>query len=559
MLLVLIAAAASFTITFCRGAPQVQLGNSILTGTQNTGQTEFFGGEFFQRIVIIVSIDIDDTGIPYAEPPIGQLRFAPPVLKTDPGVPTIDASKYGVSCPVGGQSDPNEDCLTINVLRPLGTSSGAGLPVMVWIYGGGFQAGDASQYDGTGFAIAGINRGTPIIYVNFNYRLGALGFPQGLEATSRGALNLGLKDMLTALDWVQQNIAAFGGNPSQVTLFGQSAGSVALANLFLNSNLESLAHAAIFESGAQSTLPMFPGSRRDRDWQNFVAAVPECSGVSSNDTFDCLREANVSTILDAQGAASGQADEQFPWAPVIDGEGGTIPDLPSKLLAAGKFSRLPFISGSNLDEGTQFVSTSLSSDEQLMQFLVNFIDPAETGSTPSAVQSAANSLLGLYPDDPSQGSPYGTGNNTFGLGSEYKRAAAIAGDIWFHSVRRAWNQAASEQGVPVFAYLFADPQAASNPAQGGEFHCLELGYVFGQPGSEPARTLSAVMKDYWISFATSLNPNDGKGNSRPTWTQYMPLNQVVMQLQGSNTTVIPDTYRAQQIAFINSEPATFNH
>ncbi|KAH9890363.1 esterase 1 [Cubamyces lactineus] len=527
-------------VVLCRGAPQVQLGGSTIVGTQNTGQTEFFGG------------------IPYAEPPTGQLRFAPPVLKTDPGIANLDASKYGVSCPVGGQSNPNEDCLTINVLRPVNTEADANLPVMVWIYGGGFQAGDASQYDGTGFAIAGINRGTPIVYVNFNYRLGALGFPQGQEATSRGALNLGLKDMLTALQWVQHNIASFGGDPTKVTVFGQSAGSVALADLFLNSNLESLARAAIFESGAQSTLPVFPGQRRDRDWQNFVAAVPECSGASVNDSFDCLRQASVSTILNAQGSASGQAGEQFPWSPVIDGTGGVIPDLPSNLLASGTFSRIPFISGSNLDEGTQFVSTSLSSDDQLSQFLVNFVDPAESGSTPSAVQSAVNGLMQLYPDDPSQGSPYGTGSNTFGLGSEYKRAAAIAGDIWFHSVRRAWDQAASGQGVKVFAYLFTDPQAVSNPAQ-GVAHGSELSYVFGQPGNEPATTLSSIMKDYWISFATSLDPNDGKGNSRPTWPQYSPSNQVLMQLQGSNTTTIPDTYRPQQIDYINSQPATFNH
>ena len=96
---------------------------------------------------------------------------------------------------------------------------------------------------------------------------------------------------------------------------------------------------------------MFPGQRRDRDWQNFVAAVPECSGASVNDSFDCLRQASVSTILNAQGSASGQAGEQFPWSPVIDGTGGVIPDLPSNLLASGTFSRIPFISGSNLDEG----------------------------------------------------------------------------------------------------------------------------------------------------------------------------------------------------------------
>ncbi|KAL1946074.1 hypothetical protein VTO73DRAFT_15201 [Trametes versicolor] len=531
-------AVAAVLVVVCRAAPQVTIGSTTIVGTQNSGQTEFFGS------------------IPYAEPPVGQLRFAPPVLKADPGVASLDASAYGPSCPVGGSSNPVEDCLTINVLRPVGTASGAGLPVMVWIYGGGFQSGDASGYDGTGFAIAGINRGTPILYVNLNYRLGVLGFPQGQEATSRGALNLGLKDILTALEWVQHNIAAFGGDPSKVTIFGQSAGSIAVANLFLNSNLESLVRAAIFESGAQSSLPMFPGAHRDQDWQNFVAAVPQCSGASSTDTFDCLRQADIAAIVSGQSSASGQAGEQFPWTPVIDGTGGVIPDLPSTLLASGQFSRLPFISGSNLDEGTQFVSTSLSSDDQLTQFFDNFVNPA--GGASAAQQTQIEALIQLYPDDPAQGSPYGTGSNTFGLGSEYKRAASIAGDIWFHSIRRAWNQAASAQGVPVFAYLFTDPQAAGNPSQ-GVAHGAELSYVFGAPGAAPASTLSATMKDYWISFATSLDPNDGKGNDRPQWLQYTSSSQVVMQLQGGNTTIIPDTYRAEQISFINSQPATFNH
>ncbi|KAI0351392.1 esterase 1 [Trametes cingulata] len=518
-------------------APQVQLGGSTLIGTQNTGDTEFFGG------------------IPYAEPPIGHLRFAPPVLKVEPGVPLLDASKYGASCPMVGQSSPDEDCLTINVLRPLGTSPQSKLPVMVWVYGGGFQAGDASQYDGTGLTTAAIDRGTPVIYVNFNYRLGALGFPQGLEATSRGALNLGLKDIIAALQWVQHNIAAFGGDPSKVTVFGQSAGAVALANLFLNSNLEHLARAAILESGSQSTLPVFRGPQRERDWKNYVAAVPECSRASANASFDCLRQASVSTLLNAQASASGDAGEQFSWSPVIDGHGGVIPDLPSKLLATGTFSRIPFISGSNLDEGTQFVPTSLSTDEQLTDFLENFINPLQSGPPSTAVRLAIDRLLALYPDDPSRGSPYDTGSDTFGLGSQYKRAAAIAGDIWFHSVRRLWSQAASARGVKTYAYHFVDPQAVNNAAQGGK----ELAYVFGEPGDQPARDLSTSMKDYWISFATSLDPNDGRGSQRPRWPRYTSSHQVVMQLQGSNTTTIPDAYRADQIAFINSKSATFNH
>lgn len=112
------------------------------------------------------------------------------------------------------------------------------------------------------------------------------------------------------------------------------------------------------------------------------------------------------------------------------------------------------------------MSTSLSSDDQLTQFFDNFVNPA--GGASAAQQTQIDALIQLYPDDPAQGSPYGTGSNIFGLGSEYKRAASMAGDIWFHSIRRAWNQAASAQGVPVFAYLFTDPQASGNPSQGGE-------------------------------------------------------------------------------------------
>ncbi|KAI0759364.1 Alpha/Beta hydrolase protein [Trametes elegans] len=493
MMLFTFVAAVAALLPLCRAAPQVKLGSSTLTGTQNTGLTEFFGG------------------IPYAEPPTGERRFAAPVLKTDPGVASFDATKYGTTCPLSSATNPNEDCLKINVVRPIGSTSNTMLPVLVWIYGGGFQFGDASQYDGSGLTVYAINRGTPLVFVNFNYRLGVLGFPQGQEAASQGALNLGLRDMLTALEWVQKNIAAFGGDPSKVTVFGQSAGSVALAHLFLNSKLENLARAAIFESGAQSTLPVMTGTYRDANWKNVVAAVPECASAGTSNTFDCLRKASAATLMSAQKTAQGKAGEQFPWIPVIDRD--IIPDLPSKLLSAGKFSCLPFISGSTLDEGTQFATKTLSTDQQLTSFLSNFITPLQTGTASPALQTAIGKLLQLYPNDPAEGSPYGTGSETFGLGSQYKRAAAIAGDIWFHSARRAWDQAAAKQGVKVFAYLFADLSSVKD-ATLGIAHGNELGYLFSQPQAEPAHTLSAVMRDYWISFATSLNPNDGKGSSR---------------------------------------------
>ncbi|KAG7445291.1 alpha/beta-hydrolase, partial [Guyanagaster necrorhizus] len=152
-------------------------------------------------------------GIPYAEPPVGSLRLEHPVLKTD-----IDAQTFGLVCLQEGvvTDEMSEDCLTVNILRPTGLSSEDSLPVMFWIYGSGFSGGTSSSYSGSNIIAQSVTRGTPIIYVNHNYRLGPLGFPQGQEAADRGVINLGTRDQLTALEWVQQNIGLFGGDKAKV-------------------------------------------------------------------------------------------------------------------------------------------------------------------------------------------------------------------------------------------------------------------------------------------------------------------------------------------------------
>ncbi|KAF7366897.1 Carboxylic ester hydrolase [Mycena sanguinolenta] len=457
-------------------------------------------------------------------------------------------------------TEMSEDCLTINVLRPAGISADAKLPVMFWTYGGGFDEGLSAIYNGSVIVAQSVARGTPIIYVNYNYRLGPLGFPQGKEADSKGALNLGLKDQLAALQWVQLHIETFGGDKSKVTVFGESAGSIMTSILFLNSPIASLARAAIFESGSQATSALFNAERNQADWQNFVNGVPSCaSTASSGSSFSCLRQANSTEIFAGLSAAMAETLEEFPWTPVIDGAGGLIPTLPSILFKAGHFARLPFISGTNQDEGTLFTPTTVNSTEGVKQMDIATSSPSVS---PALLEASVLTLLKLYPDDPALGSPFGTGNQTFGLSPQFKRAAAINGDVAFHSQRRFWMNTAANAGVPTFGYLFTQPQLPTVvPPFLGVSHGSEVTYVYGAPTdtSASAILISRLMTDYWVSFATSLTPNDGLGIPRPEWTQFTPKNEAVIQLNGANITMIPDNFRGEQMAFINSDPVIWRH
>ncbi|KAI0710298.1 extracellular triacylglycerol lipase precursor [Cerioporus squamosus] len=535
-------------------SPQVNVGGTTITGASQT----FLGA---------LGIDFFG-GIPFAQPPVGSLRFAPPVFLDTPATDTLDATQFGAPCVQFNVSGVSEDCLTLNVFRPSGVSSNASLPVLLWIYGGGFLQGFTSVFNASAIIAQSVLRGTPVVYVSLNYRVGPFGFPQGTEADTRGALNLGLKDQLAGLQWVKSHISAFGGDPDKacpccwVTIFGQSAGAASIADLYLNSGLENFVRGAIFESGYYGTVPFFNASRRGVAWDKFVSDVPACTNATAGDTFSCMQSVDTATLLTAWEETAASFPEPFLFVPVIDGPGGLVPDLPSKLIADGKFSKIPFIAGTNLDEGTDFTPTSLSTDEQLVEFFT--IEDQPFADPPASFQKDVATLMQLYPDNPALGSPYGTGNETFGLSSQYKRAAAVLGDASFQGPRREWIQAASSAGVKTFGYYFTDQNAVTNPSH-GVAHALEIAYVYGQTAltsPKPAvRLLSQAMVDYWISFAVSLTPNDGKGLNKTIWPQYQPGQQVLLQFDtGSfapNTTtptfaIIPDDYRAQQIDFIIS-------
>ncbi|KAJ3856797.1 esterase 1 [Lentinula lateritia] len=526
-------------------SPEVQLGKTTLIGRDVTLlEQDFFGG------------------IPFAEPPLGNLRLQPPVLKTSLNATTFNASNFGFSClqPVSGIpiAELSEDCLTINIFRPSGVKSNASLPVMFWTYGGGFIEGSSTEFNGSAIVAQSVVRGTPIVYVNFNYRLGPLGFPQGQEAADRKVLNLALHDQIAALTWVQENIGAFGGDKNKVTVFGESAGAIMTAVQLLNPSFSMFARAAILESGSAASALTFDAQHRQVDWDNFVAGVPGCAELSgTRNTFSCLQSVNTTAITSGLLTAQSEIPELFPWSPTIDGEGGFMPELPSLLFAKGTFAKIPFISGTNLDE-VFIPPTDNYTSELITEFIIaNYSPPVVPSVSEAQLKNATARLLELYPNIPALGSPFNTGNDTFGLSPGFKR---IFNDLNFQSQRRLWIQTASNAGVQTFGYLFTQPQPTI-PTYLGVSHASELPFVYGAPPSAIASAtgLSETMIDYWVSFATSLNPNDGKGIARPTWEQYTPQNQAVIQLDGDNTTMIPDDYRKAGIDFMNSMPLTFHH
>ncbi|KAK0484470.1 extracellular triacylglycerol lipase precursor [Armillaria novae-zelandiae] len=540
-------------------ATEVQLRNTKLVGRDVTGlQQEFFGG------------------IPFAEPPVGALRLQRPVLKTDIDAEEFDAQNFGFPCLQRGYATDaiSEDCLTINIFRPKGVTSENPIPVLFWTYGGGFFSGASSSFNGSNIVAQSVTRGTPVIYVNHNYRLGPLGFPQGQEADGRGQLNLGVRDQLAALEWVQENIGLFGGDKTKVTIFGESAGAMMTNLLFLHASVSNLARAAIFESGSVSSLVTYNASSRESAWQNFVAGTPGCESVAgTQNTFDCLQAANSSAIYEGFVEAYALAIEVFPFDLTLDGPSGLLPDLPSRLWAKGEFAMLPFISGANLDEGTIFLSTNGSyTDEDIKDYM----ETTYSTFPPTIPGAILERFLELYPDDPSLGSPYGTGNETFGLPSGFKKLAAMNGDMIFDAQRRTWTQTAVQAGVKAYGYQFTQNSSLYLPELGVP-HTSEIPFIYGTLNSstepESSILLGEMMIEYWVSFATSLDPNDGLGMSRvlffcfwlgaceqflgPFWTQYTSDNEVVLQLHGDNTTIIPDDYRKEQINFITDNAEAF--
>src|SRR5215472_10018306 len=320
---------ASAPATAQQSGPVVQTAEGPVSGLINGGVNEF-------------------KGIPYAAPPIGELRWRPPQPVAHWQQP-LDATSFANTCPqvttLGVFASPasiTEDCLYLNVFTT--RLGGGGLPVFVWIHGGGNVDGESNDYDGSKLATGGAS-GTPVVVVTLNYRLGLFGFLAHPALNSEGHLfaNYGIMDIQAVLQWVQRNAARFGGNPNLVTLGGQSAGATDTGANLISPLSVGLLHRAIFESSPLSSLQ--PLSVGLTNGMNFATAAG-CPGDDAT-TVACLRALSATQILQLQGTAN--ANGPYVTGPMVDGS--VIPVTPITAWTRGQFNPVPVMGGNVQDEG----------------------------------------------------------------------------------------------------------------------------------------------------------------------------------------------------------------
>ncbi|KAI0728491.1 carboxyesterase [Fomitopsis betulina] len=472
-------------------------------------------------------------GIPFAQPPLGDLRFANPQSLNTSFADARNATEYSPEC-VGYGSDQwgyliSEDCLYLNVIRPANYSSyGEPLPVGVWIYGGGFyEGGTADQRYNLSFIVDnGVEVDTPFIGVSIGYRLSAWGFLASGQLAGEGTTNMGLRDQRLALQWIQENIAAFGGDPTKVTIWGESAGalSVGFHLVAYNGRDDHCFRGAIMESG--NSLQANAMFTADYYTPMYQAMVDNVGCTESIDVLACLR----ATPFDTINAAINNTNATL-WYAVIDGDMFT--KLASYQLEAGEYVHVPIISGANTDEGTSFGPTGVNTSEQFLEVLAAGTIHPFIGIAPAL----GDLILNAYPDDPCEGIPVDLGctrlNNSYGL--EYRRTSAYAGDATFIAARRYQCQTWTAGGNAAYCYRFnTRPNGLSIYA--GVDHFQEVSFVFDNTegygydvtpnpfGGVPESyyQLAKLMSSSWASFINSLDPNTFRADdtATPLWPVY---------------------------------------
>ncbi|KAF2855752.1 carotenoid ester lipase-like protein precursor [Plenodomus tracheiphilus IPT5] len=514
-------------------------------------------------------------GIPYAQPPTGNLRYQRPKPLDQPWEQR-NAVEFGPWChsaplalPVFTQSgfshEESEDCLTLNIVRPATAHKGANLPVLVYVHGGGFVEGSGAdqRYNMSFLVQDSVNIGAPIIGVTINYRISGFGFLPGRAVRQAGVANLGLHDQRLALSWIQDNIAAFGGDPSKVTIQGESAGAICVGHQFraYGGRDYGLFRAGIVESGGPAAI----GTHLSIEDQDLLYrnVLNQTGCTNSNDTLNCLRSAPVGTLKNAfQGVA---------FFPVLDED--MIEELPAVALEKGRFIQRPLLTGTNTNEGTSFAISEgfiVNSTAELRTAIARYLGHGVANTTSDAV--AAEYLEKLSPKEAqtSLGSVSLTSRPEYG--ALYGRATLFRGDQLFIGPRRLSTKMWAKYGVPAYSYRFDTVPSGVDPATLGVTHFAEIPFVFrnfdgvgyqsnflGSDSTEERLKyvkLSHRMSRMWLSFVNELSPNAYYAlDSNVRWPVYTNRSAVNMVFKKSGIHLEQDNFRARAISLQNSASA----
>jgi para-nitrobenzyl esterase len=447
-------------------------------------------------------------GVPYAAPPVGDLRWKEPAAPVAwEGVK--EARNYRPACPqnssgqdaipVGALRRQSEDCLDLNIWSPAKSPS-ANLPVMVWLHGGWFSRGSGSQYPGLTLA-----KRENVIVVTINYRLGPFGF-LALPALTResghaSSGNYGLLDQMAALRWVKTNIGAFGGDHSRVTIFGQSAGGFSVCDLMASPLARGLFQRAIMQSGrCEEHLPSL--AYKERRGQK-IAADLNCA--NAENMLACMRGKTMADILAGVTSAASYAVQGVYFNPNLDGY--VFTSSPRASIEDNNVTHVPILLGTVAQEASRY--------------LPNITTQSDWRAFAQKIwRKRAEQVEALYP-----------------ITADSDAAAAAEQSMTdFRYACPAWQTAMALQanGTPVYLYTFTHAPLRGDKKRLGAYHAVENGYVFGNLHATPDRdvgpadyALSARMSRYWATFAATGNPNS---SGQPPWPAFSPERPAVQRL-----------------------------
>jgi len=472
-------------------------------------------------------------GIPFAAPPVGELRWRPPQpVPAWQGI--LNADTFKADCaqkpfpadaaPLG--VTPAEDCLGINIWKSSAAASDQPLPVLVWIYGGGFVNGGSSPavYDGSAFAKNGV------LFVSFNYRLGRFGFfahpALTAEARERGEPlgNYGYLDQIAALKWIQDNIAAFGGDPDNVTVFGESAGGVSVLHLLSTPMAAGLFHkASVLSGGGRGSLL---GSRHLNEPGADGRISAEATGVAfanknsihgeDRQALAALRALPMDAVIDGLNLETlWQADDTYVGGPLLDG--AIVYQTPQQALESGDWNNMPVLVGStSADLG---FSSAQSKDELFAPFGAN-----------------ARRAREVY--DPDGSAPLEQVRNL------------VAMDQTMSEPPRFMSKQVAAQGLPAYFYRFSYvAESMRDEWSTGTPHATELPFVFntvktryGDALTEADANTANAANRYWANFAKTGNPNDA---GLPDWPRYQASSNIVLDFTLDGPSASPDPWGAR--------------